>query len=193
MIEVTSEIVSRRAVDGPSAVELEHISCAVPLTPVGFFGRDDPATVGDDVGVARNRLDREQAEPSGRAADADGACRHCFALEHHPEKWKPVFRKDPAPMQKVHDPEKWKPVFRKDRVRRGRLRDADGAPRLRADQESRSVLASTRPVPLQALQVTRLPRSLTQPVPEHRTQVRCPTGAEPERGSRIETRFPKSI
>jgi hypothetical protein len=36
-------------------------------------------------------------------------------LEHDPEKWMPVFRKDHAPTKKPeHDPEKWMPVFRKD-------------------------------------------------------------------------------
>jgi hypothetical protein len=103
------------------------------------------------------------------------------------------FPKDHAPTQKVHDPEKWKPVFRKTIFADADSRDVDGAPRLRADQDARSILASTLPVPLQALQVTRLPRSRTQPVPEHRTQVRCLTGGGPDRGSRIETRLPKSI
>ena len=34
-----------------------------------------------------------------------------------------------------------------------------------------------RPVPAQALQMMRWPRSRTCPVPQHRTQVRCVTGA----------------
>jgi hypothetical protein len=43
-----------------------------------------------------------------RAARADAA-----RLEHDPEKWEPVFRKDHA-LAIEHDPEKWEPVFRKD-------------------------------------------------------------------------------
>jgi hypothetical protein len=40
------------------------------------------------------------------------------AIEHDPEKWKPVFGKDHAARE--HDPEKWKPVFGKDHAARKR-------------------------------------------------------------------------
>jgi len=39
-----------------------------------------------------------------------------------------------------------------------------------ADQEARAVLASTRPVPLHALQLILLPRSRAQPMPRQRGQ-----------------------
>ena len=52
----------------------------------------------------------------GRRRHAAGAhhgrLRH-RALEHGPEKWEPVFRKDHASLEE-HGPEKWEPVFRKD-------------------------------------------------------------------------------
>jgi hypothetical protein len=63
------------------------------------------------------------------------------------------------------------------------------APAPRPAQDARAALASTRPVPLQTLQVRRLPRSRTQPVPKQRMQVSCTTRAGP--GSRIATRLPK--
>ena len=49
--------------------------------------------------------------------------------------------------------------------------------RVKADQEARSVLTVVLPDPAQALQMIRLPRSRTRPVPQHRTQVRWMTGA----------------
>jgi hypothetical protein len=62
---------------------------------------------------------------------------------------------------------------------------------LGADQEARSVLILIRPVPAQALQTMRSPRSRTQPVPQQRTQVCWTTGGA--RSLCTEKRFPKSI
>src|SRR6202023_2672719 len=50
MVHITSQIPSRRSVDDPAAVELEHIFCAQSLPPIGFFGRNSPAAIGGDVG-----------------------------------------------------------------------------------------------------------------------------------------------
>jgi hypothetical protein len=62
----------------------------------------------------------------------------------------------------------------------------------RPDQEARcSVAALTLPVPAQALQMIRLPRSRIRPVPQHRTQVCWTTGAT--RLLWIEKRFPNVI
>jgi hypothetical protein len=61
----------------------------------------------------------------------------------------------------------------------------------RADQEARSVLILIRPVPAQALQTMRSPRSRTRPVPQQRTQVCWTTGGA--RSLCTEKRFPKSI
>jgi hypothetical protein len=58
-------------------------------------------------------------------------------------------------------------------------------------QALRSNLTVVRPVPAQALQMIRSPRSRTRPVPQHRTQVSCMTGAG--RVWRLEFLFPKSI
>jgi hypothetical protein len=60
-----------------------------------------------------------------------------------------------------------------------------------ADQEARSSLTVILPVPAQALQMIRSPRTRTRPVPQHRTQV-CWRGAA-GRLLWIENRFPKSI
>jgi hypothetical protein len=45
MIDVTCQVPSRRAVDGPSLVELELISGAACLTPVGFLGANASAAI----------------------------------------------------------------------------------------------------------------------------------------------------
>jgi hypothetical protein len=67
-----------------------------------------------------------------------------------------------------------------------------GLPSPAADQEARSsVTASTLPAPAQTLQAIRWPRSLTRPVPLHRTQVFWTTGAT--RLLCIEKRFPNII
>jgi hypothetical protein len=58
-------------------------------------------------------------------------------------------------------------------------------------QALRSTWTVVRPVPAQALQMIRSPRSRTRPVPQHRTQVSCMTGAG--RVWRLEDLFPKSI
>jgi hypothetical protein len=55
------------------------------------------------------RHDNAQQEPEGD----DELKKSHHALEHDPEKWVPVFRKDHAPPIE-HDPEKWVPVFGKD-------------------------------------------------------------------------------
>src|SRR3984885_1157670 len=70
MVHITSQIPSRRSVDDPAAVELEHIFCAQSLPPVGFFSRNARTTIGGDVGGPLDGLRREETEPSGRTADA---------------------------------------------------------------------------------------------------------------------------
>jgi len=61
-----------------------------------------------------------------------------------------------------------------------------------ANQEARcSVTALTLPDPAQVLQMIRLPRSRTWPVPQHRTQVCWTAGAT--RLLWIEKRFPNVI
>src|SRR5580700_865991 len=49
VIEVTRQIPSRRAVDGPAAVDLEHISRAASFEAGGFLGRDAAAAIGRDI------------------------------------------------------------------------------------------------------------------------------------------------
>jgi hypothetical protein len=75
----------------------------------------------------------------------------------------------------------------KSRYDEGRVRK-----RQRADQErAASVATLVRPVPAQALQTIRVPRSRTRPVPLQRVQVFWMIGAG--RLLCIEKRFPKTI
>ncbi len=77
MVDVAGEVVSRRAVDGPSLVDLEHVFRAVaPFPLLRLRGGDPPAAIGDDIGLARDRLHCEQAEPGRGTADADDGLRH---------------------------------------------------------------------------------------------------------------------
>jgi len=79
VIGVTAEIPSRRAVDGPGSVELEHVFGAEPaLALVRFRGGNARAAVADDGCFARDRFGGEQAKAGRRAADANGACGHFF-------------------------------------------------------------------------------------------------------------------
>jgi len=66
MIDVTCQVPSRRAVDGPSLIQLELISGAAYLTPIGFLGGNAPAAIGRDIGSSLDWLGREQTEPSYR-------------------------------------------------------------------------------------------------------------------------------
>jgi hypothetical protein len=63
MIDVTCHVPPRRAVDGPSLVELEHISRAARLAPISFLCGNAPAAVGRDIDPSFNRLCREQPSP----------------------------------------------------------------------------------------------------------------------------------
>ena len=73
MIDVTGQIPSRRAIDGPSLVDLELISGAARLTPIGFRGGNAPAAIGRDMDPALDWLGREQTEPTHRTANPKGA------------------------------------------------------------------------------------------------------------------------
>jgi hypothetical protein len=73
MIDVTGQVPARRAIDGPSLVDLELIFGAACLTPVGFLGGNAPAAIGRDVDPALDWLCREQTEPSRRPANPKGA------------------------------------------------------------------------------------------------------------------------
>jgi hypothetical protein len=85
MINVTPHVPSLRAVDGPSLVELEHISGATGLAPVGFLGGNAPAAIGRDIDPSLDWLCREQAEPSHRTANPKGARGHrpCIATNSY--------------------------------------------------------------------------------------------------------------
>jgi hypothetical protein len=69
MIDVTCQVPSRRAVDGPSLVELELISGAACLTPIGFLGGNAPAAIGRYIDPSLDWLCRKQTEPSYRTAN----------------------------------------------------------------------------------------------------------------------------
>jgi len=77
MIDVTCQVPSRRAVDGPSLVELELISGAACLAPIGFLGGNAPAAIGRDIDPSLDWLCRKQTEPSYRTANPKGARGHC--------------------------------------------------------------------------------------------------------------------
>jgi hypothetical protein len=77
MIDVTCKVPSRRAVDGPSLVELELISGAACLTPIGFLGGNAPAAIGRYIDSSLDWLCRKQTEPSYRTANPKGARGHC--------------------------------------------------------------------------------------------------------------------
>lgn len=77
MIDVTCHVPSRRAVDGPSLIELKLISGAACLTPIGFLGGNAPAAIGRDIDPSLDWLCREQTEPSNRTANPKGARGHC--------------------------------------------------------------------------------------------------------------------
>ena len=62
MINVASHIPPWRAVDGPSAVQCKHISCATCLTLVSFLDRYTPTAISRDIGGAFDRPRCEQAE-----------------------------------------------------------------------------------------------------------------------------------
>ena len=76
MIDVTRRVPSRRAVDGPSLVDLELISGAACLTPIGFFGGNAPAAIRRDIDPSLDWLCREQTEPSDRTTNPKGARGH---------------------------------------------------------------------------------------------------------------------
>src|SRR5271170_4704486 len=81
MIDVAAEIAPRRTVDGPMAVDLEHIFGAeAPLALLRFGSRDALAAVGNDVGAGLDRSGREQAEPGRRAPDTEWTCGHGLRL-----------------------------------------------------------------------------------------------------------------
>ena len=50
MIDVTGHVPSRRAIDGPSLVDLERIFGAARLTPIGFLSGNARAAIGRDIG-----------------------------------------------------------------------------------------------------------------------------------------------
>ena len=49
MIDVTRYVPSRRAIDGPSLVDLEQIFGAARLTPIGFLSGNALAAIGRDI------------------------------------------------------------------------------------------------------------------------------------------------
>ncbi len=71
MIDVSGHVPSRRAVDTPSAVQLENIARAPCQASVGFFGRYSPAAISCNAGGALDRLCCEQAESGCGAADTE--------------------------------------------------------------------------------------------------------------------------
>jgi hypothetical protein len=73
MIDVTCQVPSRRTVDGPPLVELEHKFRAARFTPVGFLGGNAPAAIGRDMDPALDWLCHEQTEPGQRTANPKGA------------------------------------------------------------------------------------------------------------------------
>jgi hypothetical protein len=80
MVYVTRHVPSRRAVDGPFAVEFEHIFGALSLALLGFLGRNAPAAIGRDIGASLDHFRREQAEPGRRATEVERARGHCLRL-----------------------------------------------------------------------------------------------------------------
>ena len=76
MIDVTRRVPSRRAVDGPSLVDLELVSGAACLTPIGFFGGNAPAAIRRDIDPSLDWLCREQTEPSDGTTNPKGARGH---------------------------------------------------------------------------------------------------------------------
>jgi hypothetical protein len=64
MIGIAADIAARRAVDGPAAVDLEHVAGARgALARLGFARWDARAGIFDDEGAAPDRSGGEQAEP----------------------------------------------------------------------------------------------------------------------------------
>src|SRR5215831_17184286 len=78
MIDVTGHVPSRRAIDGPSLVDLELIFGAACLTPIGFLSSKAPAAIGRDIDPSLDWLCRKQSEPSDRTANPKGAQGHCL-------------------------------------------------------------------------------------------------------------------
>src|SRR6266568_2145064 len=71
MVGIAADITARRAVDGPAAVDLEHVAGAgCALARLGFTRRNALAGIFDDDRATPDRGGREQAEPCRRAADA---------------------------------------------------------------------------------------------------------------------------
>src|SRR5215472_19241891 len=77
MIDVTGHVPSRRAIDGPSLVDLELIFGAACLTLIGFLSGKAPAAIGRDIDRSLDWLCRKQTEPSDRTANPKEARGHC--------------------------------------------------------------------------------------------------------------------
>ena len=76
MIDITGHVPSRRAIDGPSLVDLELIFGAACLTPIGFLSGNAPAAISRDIDPSLKWLCRKQTQPSDRTANPKGARRH---------------------------------------------------------------------------------------------------------------------
>ncbi len=71
MVGIAADVAARRAVDGPAAVDLEHVAGALRLLArLRLARRNALAGIFDDEGATPDRCGGEQAEPGRRAADA---------------------------------------------------------------------------------------------------------------------------
>src|SRR5215470_5139790 len=70
MVGIAADIAALRAVDGPAAVDLEHVAgTRGPLAHLGLTRRNAFARIFDDECAALDRSGRKQAEPGRRAAN----------------------------------------------------------------------------------------------------------------------------
>ena len=80
VVHVARHVVARRAVDHPTAVELEHVAGAALLELLRGVRRDAPAAIARDVRGLLDQLGRKQAESGLGTADAEFARRHRVRL-----------------------------------------------------------------------------------------------------------------
>jgi hypothetical protein len=73
MICVTSEVLSARSVDRPTAVDLVEIAIAPALKSIGLLGRKLEALVFDNEGSLLDRRRRKEAQARAGTADTEGS------------------------------------------------------------------------------------------------------------------------
>src|SRR5436190_3937499 len=82
MIGVARDVLARRPVDGPAAVDLVEVPVAPRLQLLGQFIRQPRALIFRNEGALLDLLGGEQAEPGAGASDAEG-----FLAGHARDIW----------------------------------------------------------------------------------------------------------